>query len=263
MLTTLFKSVVVLAVIFAGALSSADAAKILFVGNSGGPTSGADGAVMTHLTDRFGSAAVLGDEGVFYMQGSASATADAALVDAIIISATLGSGSVRGKFQDVPQGVLNWEQALTRQRAGEFNLSENGATSGNQTQIDIVDPSHPLAAGLSGTVTVTTSPQTMSHGNDGLGAGVVLVANLTVDANEHGIMAAEAGADLLGGNTAAGRRVMFFLENNNFDELTPDGILLFDAATDWTINVIPEPSTFVLAALGLLGLLGFGRRRRK
>ena len=28
-------------------------------------------------------------------------------------------------------------------------------------------------------------------------------------------------------------------------------------------NVIPEPSTFLLAALGLLALLGFGRRRRK
>jgi len=29
------------------------------------------------------------------------------------------------------------------------------------------------------------------------------------------------------------------------------------------VGAIPEPSTFLLAALGLLGLLGFGRRRRK
>jgi len=28
-------------------------------------------------------------------------------------------------------------------------------------------------------------------------------------------------------------------------------------------SVVPEPSTFVLAALGLLGLIGFGRRRRR
>jgi len=31
----------------------------------------------------------------------------------------------------------------------------------------------------------------------------------------------------------------------------------------YQIRLIPEPSTFALAALGLLGLIGFGRRRRK
>ncbi len=37
-----------------------------------------------------------------------------------------------------------------------------------------------------------------------------------------------------------------------------------DRALFWnkTANIIPEPSTFVLAALGLLSLLGFRRRRR-
>jgi len=30
-----------------------------------------------------------------------------------------------------------------------------------------------------------------------------------------------------------------------------------------TAVVVPEPSTFVLAALGLLGLIGFGRRRKR
>ena len=40
-----------------------------------------------------------------------------------------------------------------------------------------------------------------------------------------------------------------------------DWLTLKEGQYGW--SVIPEPSTFVLAALGLLGLLGFGRRRRK
>jgi len=40
----------------------------------------------------------------------------------------------------------------------------------------------------------------------------------------------------------------------------------FDPSTDdavGALNLIPEPSTFALAAVGLLGLIGFGRRNRR
>jgi len=36
-----------------------------------------------------------------------------------------------------------------------------------------------------------------------------------------------------------------------------------DPAAGATLVGVPEPSTFVLAALGLLGLIGFGRRRKR
>jgi hypothetical protein len=43
---------------------------------------------------------------------------------------------------------------------------------------------------------------------------------------------------------------------------TGPGHALYDNLRVDDTNVIPEPSTFILAALGLLSLLGFGRRHK-
>jgi hypothetical protein len=235
------------------------AATILFHGSGVDPVDGADAAVMAHLQATYGEA------NVTYMQGDAAAgdgsSADG--FDAIVISSTLNSGTVRNKYEDAPQGLMNWEQALMRQREGEFNMSVDGRTQGDQTQIQIVDDSHPLAAGLSGTVTVASVANTMSYGVGEIGAGVSLVAT-SMD-GDNAIFAAPAGAAILGdgspGNpaTAAGARVMFFMEDNMFADLTPEGIALFDAAVAY---IVPEPTSFALCAMGLFALLGIGFRRR-
>ena len=237
-------------------------ARILFHGSGVEPVDGADGAVMTHLQDRYGA------DNVVYMQGDMAAAdgSDANGFDVVIISSTLSSGTVRNKYEDTPVGLMNWEQALMRQREGEFNMSENGRTQPDETQIEIVDPAHPIAAGLSGTIDVYSAPNTNSYGRDALAPGATLIARGVTDAADLAIFAAEAGDALLGdgtpGNpaTADGRRVMFFLEDNGFGAITPDGIKMFDAAVDWL--AVPEPSSMVLGLAGLLGLLGLSRRGR-
>jgi hypothetical protein len=248
----------------AGVLNAgvAAGATILFHGPNATASAGDDAAVLTHLQDAYGAA------NVTYMQGSAAAAdgSSANGYDAVVISSTLASGDVRNKYEDTTAGVLNWESALMRQAAGEFNMSVNGRTLDAQTQINIVDPSHPLAAGLSGTVTVTTSPLTMSFGTGDLGAGVSLVAQGVTDPLDRAITAADVGDALLGNGSAEnpavapGRRVMFFLQDSNFGDLTPEGLMLFDAAVAW---VVPEPTTFVLGAMGMLGLLSVAAVGRK
>ena len=237
----------------------APAATILMHGGDADATSGADAAVFAHLQS------VYGVDNVTYMEGDAAAAdgSSANGFDAVVISATLGSGSMRNKYEDAPQGVMNWEQALMRQAEGEFNMSVAGHTQPDQTQIQIVDPSHPLAAGLSGVVTVTSAPGTMSFGTGDVASGVSLVASSME--GDNAIFAANVGDALLGdgspGNpaTAAGKRAMFFLEDNNFADLTPEGLALFDAAVAY---VVPEPTSLVLCVMGLVGLL-IGRRRRR
>jgi hypothetical protein len=150
---------------------------------------------------------------------------------------------VRNKYEDATVGVVNWENALMNSStAGNFMMSEG---SGNQngtverTQINILEPGHPLAAGLSGTVTVFNTPQWTQYGLGRLADGVTLIAAATENPDEHAIFAADVGDELLGDGsdgfpaTAAGRRVMFFVSDQGFSELTPQGIQLFNAAIDW------------------------------
>jgi len=260
MMRTLFAAAAV-AGLLALPPSVARGATILFHGKNATASAGSDGALLARLQSMYGAS------NVTYMQGSAAAGdgSSAAGYDALIISSTVNSGDVRYKYEDATQGVMCWESAVFRQQAGEFNMSVGGSASTGHTQIDIVDPSHPLAAGLSGTVTVTSAAELMMYGTGALGGGVDLVASTTTGGYP-AISAADVGDALLGDGTpenpsvAPGRRVMFFLHDTTFANLTPDGLKLFDAAVAY---VVPEPTTLALSLLTLVGLLGArGRRRR-
>ena len=58
-------------------------------------------------------------------------------------------------------------------------------------------------------------------------------------------------------------RIGFFLDDTDFTSLNPNGLALFDAAVGYGMAAVPEPSTFVLAALGILALAGRRFARRK
>lgn len=260
MKTKVLATLAVAAIAYSTSFDSAFAVDILFHGADVEATAGADGAVFDHLKSRYGA------DNVTYMQGDMAAadgsTADA--FDLVIISSTLNSGTVRGKYADTTVGLMNWEQALNRQAAGEFNMSVGGATGEAQTEITIVDPTSPLAAGLSGSVTVFDAPATTQWGTGALGAGVNLVAS-SADGANHAIFSADVGDALLGDGSpqspdiAPGRRVMFFIQDSSFNNLTAEGLSLFDAATDWA--AVPEPSSSLLGLLAASTLL-LARRRR-
>ena len=124
---------------------------VLFVGGGDpDPTGGDDAFVFDHLED-------LGAD-ITYLSGDASTTEDGEDADLIIISSTLGSGSVRGKFQELATPILNWEEALMdgNTAAGNFSMA-TGSQNGGATpgfEIEILDPTHPLAGGLSGIVEI-------------------------------------------------------------------------------------------------------------
>ncbi len=245
-----------------------EAPKVLFIGAGTDPTSGADGAVMTFLEGRYGA------ENVTYQRASTVNSGDELAFDALIISSTIGSGDGRTKFQNSTTGVLNWEEALVDDDNGEFQMSIVNKPGG-KTAIDIVDNTHYITDGFDlGPLTIfDTGTETVAQ-NGAIATGVQVLAEED-NSNDATLFIAETDAALFGDGSAGkpdiafGRRGLFPITDSGFNNLNADGLELFGRTVDWIAGVdsaaaaVPEPSTFVLAALGLLGLGWYGRRSRR
>ncbi|TFG87888.1 MAG: hypothetical protein E4H17_03085, partial [Gemmatimonadales bacterium] len=186
---------VVLAALLVVPQGAALGVSILFIGGGGTPTSGADGAVMTYLETRYG----VGN--VTYQQASATAAGAELAYDALVISSTPGSGDIRSKFQNSPVGILNWEEAVVDDEAGEFQLSVVNKPTG-QTQINVVDASHYITASLplGPRVVFTGGTETIAQ-NGLISTGVQTLAqeNGSADAT---LFVADTGATLFGDGSA-------------------------------------------------------------
>jgi hypothetical protein len=165
--------------------------------------------------------------------------------DLVIVSSSLTSGDViaaagGAKFLRSPVPVVSWESSLE----DDFGFqAANGATTTNQTQINIVNASSPLAAGFpTGPLTVTTSPQTFSQGTP---VGAHIVAALAGDPTQAVIYYYEKGEKgaQTNGFTMPARRVFFFLQDNTAAALNPAGTQLLNAAVDFAMGVQPNGDT--------------------
>jgi len=99
-----------------------------------------------------------------------------------------------------------------------------------QTQVKITNASHPLAAGLSGNVTVLNVSGTMSWGKPN--ANAAAIATAATDSTKTLIFGYASGATMPG-LTAPARRVGLFMNDTSAASFTSDGGLLFDAAVKW------------------------------
>src|SRR4029434_1809652 len=168
-----------------------------------------------------------------------SVTGNALGKAAAVISSTVTSADVTNKFADVTAGVMFWEQALQQQsRQNTLTEAAERASDGAFTQITITPTgaSSPLAAGLAaGTYSVTTLGSAYSYGNSagfctGAVGGGLRGDGTGAEANRYAICGYATGSRRPDGTPSPGRRVMFFLSDTNFNDLTPTGLQLFDAA---------------------------------
>jgi len=157
--------------------------------------------------------------------------------DFVIISETVDAVDVGTKYRYVTIPLLTFENDLL----GELGMTDlkNGrdyGTDDDQRFIWLVNAPHPLAAGLSAGIqnVLTDEHCKMNWGKPGLGA--VTIATIRGDPAKATIFAYERGATMNGEFLAPARRVSFFLWQDTFDQLRPEGLALFKAAILWAVS---------------------------
>ncbi|GIS98159.1 MAG: hypothetical protein CM1200mP25_3960 [Acidobacteriota bacterium] len=180
------------------------------------------------------------------------AAADAA--DLVIVPESVGSTGVSTKLTATSTPVINMEAflqdefqfvdpdsqsvdpVLQREVPGAplktrpvRSRSATSAPPPDETDIVIVDPSHPLAAGLSGRVTVYTIPAEINWAvSEVLAPGVQSVAALPDYPEAQSIYFILPGDALFDGSPSPNLRISLFTENNNdlgtYHRMTEEGI---------------------------------------
>ncbi|MBM7844618.1 Calx-beta domain-containing protein [Herpetosiphon giganteus] len=156
----------------------------------------------------------------------------------IVVSSTVTSGNVTTKFLHADVPVLVWDMALfDDMKLTGATVGQDQGTTENVTTGTIVNSSHPLAGGLSGSVTLTSNGQALTFGEPNSNAVVVARAG---GSNRSVLFGYEACA-LLKDNLspAPARRVGLFLNDNTAIVLEPSGTTLVNAAITWALGGYP------------------------
>jgi hypothetical protein len=238
------------------ALNSASAADIGFV-------AGLTGGALDKPFDLGWSARLIsqGHTVTIFDQTTPAADPLLATMDLLIVSQDVGGSTFRNNVGvNQPMPMLAYEPALYTDFFGAGNASSGGISGG----VTIVNAAHPLAAGLSGDVSIYTGTENTSRfAVSEVSPGTTVIAQM-VATPDFGIFAVlEAGA-LGGANDATTYPAlrMALPCHDSWDPalVTADGWKLLDGAVAYALP-IPEPSTFAL--LGLGALLFLARRHSR
>jgi hypothetical protein len=164
--------------------------------------------------------------------------------DFILISATNSKYKTTNKYRDakIPLMCLEGLMADTLKMAGRrryVDYGEHGEEKESEdppeAYLEIVNPSHPMAAGLkNGYVEFINEADVLKWATPPPSA--TIIATLPNSMHERAIFGFEKGAAMADEFVAPARRTMFPVDNPAFDNLTEQGHALFDAAVLWTIS---------------------------
>jgi subtilisin family serine protease len=158
-------------------------------------------------------------------------TADATGRNLVVISATASAGDIGTKFTSVAVPVVIWRADAF----GNMAMTSGSGTTDKQTQVSLVNGSHPLSAGLpaSTSQTIYTAGEWISWGTPASGA--VVISRLSGSSTQTTLFGYDTGSQMVG-RTAPARRVGFFLRDNQASRLSSTGWNLFEAAITWAVS---------------------------
>ncbi|NOX30868.1 MAG: hypothetical protein GXP35_12600 [Actinobacteria bacterium] len=147
--------------------------------------------------------------------------------DVVLISSTVSSFALRDRLADIPASIVLAKSWLF----GDYGLSASNGSLTRATDGDIVDTAHPIAAGLTGTVTLLTTSDRFPVGIPGATADVVLEVD-----GDPTLWVYDEGDLLPSGTAASGCRSTLHAFKDTAANYSPDGWLLFDATITWAAN---------------------------
>ena len=164
--------------------------------------------------------------------------------DLVILSGTCSKWKLANKYADIAIPLISLEGLMSDTlhfsgfhryvdygEHGEERESDDPAES----YLDIVAAWSPMAAGLRpGLVQFATEPGVLKWARPLPDA--IVIATLPNEPKECAIFGYPKGARMAGGFIAHARRALLPLDNPTYDELTPQGSALFDAAVLWTLG---------------------------
>jgi hypothetical protein len=171
----------------------------------------------------------------------------------VVISSTVVPANVTNKLRNIPVPVINWEFDILDDMGmtGLVSGTDFGTSSTTQTQLNVSDPAHPMAAGLAGTQTVVTTATNFTWGKPNTNAA--RIAALTNDATRFVIFGYDAGTTMPGLDAPA-RRGALFLTDVTAASFNSNGGALFDAAVKWATDLVTAPTiTTLTPASGPVG----------
>jgi hypothetical protein len=206
--------------------TSAKTRSAILVVQQDSPSAAADLKVRDRLTARGFAVRVLGQE------ADPASARDVALV---VIAASVSAKDVRPGWRSLAVPVVTWENDLLDDLAmtGKRHDVDFGEAE-KERYVWIVNAPQSMAAGLpAGVVNVYVRQGPMSWGKPGLGA--TTIATMYGEPDKAVIFGYEAGATMDYEAIAPARRVMLFMGNDGFANLSPAGLRLFDSAIDWAV----------------------------
>lgn len=164
---------------------------------------------------------------------------EAAHTDLVVISSSVSAKDVHPGWRSLAVPIVTWENDLLDDLAmtGKRHDVDFGEAE-KERYLWIVNAPQPMAAGLpAGVANVYARQAGMSWGKPGLGA--TTIATIYGQPEKAAVFGYEAGATMDYETLAPARRVMFFMGNDGFDNLSPAGMRLFDAAIGWAVAKAP------------------------
>lgn len=199
----------------------------VLVMQQGGPSAATDLKVRDHLTARGFAVRLAGQD------ADPVSARGAALV---VISSSVSGKDVKPGWRALAVPLVTWENdllddlAMTGKRH-DFDFGE----ADKERFVWIVNAPQAMAAGLpAGIVNVYVKQAPMGWGKPGLGA--TTIATIYGQPEKAAVFGYEAGATMDYETLAPARHVMLFLGNDGFNNLSPAGLRLFDAAIDWAVT---------------------------